>query len=66
MVFVELGNGGFEREFAAGDLQTLDEIGCAGEEHAPAVFDKGEAESSRQMALAPAGRPKQQQIGAIV
>ena len=48
MVFVELGDGGFESEFAAGNLQPLDEIGGAGEQHAPAVFDKGEAESCRQ------------------
>ena len=45
MVFVELGDGGFESKFAAGDLQPLDEIGGSGEQDAPAVFDEGEAES---------------------
>src|SRR5205814_10168581 len=42
--FVELGNGGFESELATGDLQSLNEICGAGEQHAPAVFDKSEAE----------------------
>ncbi len=60
MEFVELGNGGFESEFAAGNLQPLDEIGGAGEQHAPAVFDEGEAERCRQVALAAARRPEQQ------
>src|SRR6516164_7187431 len=41
--FVELGNGGFESELAAGNLQSLDEIGGAGEQDTPAIFDKGEA-----------------------
>ena len=60
MEFVELGNSGFESELAAGDLQPLDEIGGAREQHAPAVFDKSEAERCREMALAAARRPKQQ------
>jgi hypothetical protein len=30
VVLVELGDGGFESEFAAGDLQPLDEIGWFG------------------------------------
>ena len=55
MVFVELGDGGFESEFAAGDLQPLDEIGSSREEDAPAVFDEGETESCRQVTLASAG-----------
>ena len=42
------------------------EIGGASEQHAPAVFDKSEAERCREMALAPARWPKQQQIGAVV
>ena len=45
VVLVELGDGGFEGEFAAGDLQPLDEVGGSREEDAPAVFDEGEAES---------------------
>src|SRR5262252_1769046 len=58
--FVELGNGGFESELAAGNLQSLDEIGGAGEQDAPAIFDKGEAESRCKVALAAARWPKQQ------
>ena len=53
MEFVELGNSGFERELAAGNLQPLDEIGGAGEQHAPAILDESEAESCRKVALAP-------------
>src|SRR5947209_7350412 len=64
--FVELGNGGFESELAAGNLQPLDKIGGAGEQHAPAPFDEREAESCRKMALAAARRPEEQQIGAVV
>src|SRR5215467_3732181 len=54
--FVELGDGGFESELATGNLQPLDEIGGAGEQHTPAVFDDSEAESCRKVALAAAGR----------
>jgi hypothetical protein len=54
--FVEPGNGGFESELATGDLQPLNEICGAGEQHAPAIFDKGEAESRRKVALAAAAR----------
>jgi hypothetical protein len=59
VVFVELGNSGFESELAAGNLRSLDEIGGAGEQHAPAVLDKSEAESCRKVALAAAGWAKQ-------
>ena len=38
----------------------FDEIGCSGEQHAPAIFDESEAESCRKVALAPARRPEQQ------
>ena len=54
--FVELGNGGFESEFAAGNLQPLDEIGGAGEQHAPAVLNESEAERRRKVAFAAARR----------
>jgi hypothetical protein len=57
---VELGDDGFESELAAGNLQPLDEIGGASEQHAPASFDESEAESCRKVALAPARWPKQQ------
>src|SRR5205823_1199682 len=60
MEFVELGNGGFESELATGNLQSLNEICGAGEQHAPAVFDESEAESCRKVALASTRRPEQQ------
>ena len=66
VVLVELGDGGFERELAAGDLQLLDEVGGAGEEHAPAVLDQAEANGGREMALAAAGRAEDQQVRAFV
>jgi hypothetical protein len=56
VIFVEPGNSGFERELAAGNLQPLDEIGGAGEQNAPAVLDKSEAQCRREMAFAAAGR----------
>jgi hypothetical protein len=55
VILVDFGNGGFEREFAPGDLEPLDEIGGVGEQNAPAVFDRGEAERCRQVALSAAG-----------
>ena len=55
VVFVELGDGGFEIELTAGDLQPLNQIGGAGEQNAPAVFNQREAESRRKVALAPPG-----------
>src|SRR5207237_1227941 len=65
MVLVEPGDGGFESEFAASDLQPLYKVGGSGEQHAPAVFDEGKAESCRQVTLAGAGRPEQNQIGSL-
>ena len=41
---VEPVEGGFEGEFAAGDLELLDEIGGPGEQDLPAVLDKSEAD----------------------
>ena len=66
MVFVELGDGGFERELAARDLELLDEIGGAGEQHAPAVLDQGEADGRGEMAFAAARRAEQDQVGALL
>jgi len=39
LVFVEAGDGGLEGGFAACDLQLPDQIGGAGEEHAPVLRD---------------------------
>jgi len=41
VVLVDLGDGGFESQFAAGDLKPLDEIGGPSEQDAPAVFEEG-------------------------
>ena len=62
---VELGDGGLELQFAAGDLQLLDQIGGSGEEHAPAVLDQREADGGREMALAAAGWPEHEDIGPL-
>ena len=64
MVFVEFGDGGLEREFAAGELELLDEVGGACERHALAIFDEGEADGRSEMALSAAWRPEKQQVGA--
>ena len=55
-----------EREFAAGDLQALDEVGGAGEQHAPAVLDQAEADGGREMALAAAWRAEHEQVVALL
>ncbi len=62
--FVELGDGGLEGEFATCDLELLDEVGGAGEQHAPAILDEGEADGCGEMGLSPAGRAEGEEIGA--
>src|SRR5207244_929337 len=42
VILVELGECAFKRELAARDLQSLDEIAGANEEHAPSVLDERE------------------------
>ena len=61
VVFVELGDGGLQREGLSGELQPLDEIGGAGEQHAKAVLDQGMAEACREMRFA--GRPAARSTG---
>ncbi len=56
MVLVELGERTFEGELAARDLQALDEIAGAHEQHAPSVLDEREGDGCGEMALAAAGR----------
>ena len=63
---VEPADRGFEGEFAARDLELLDEIGGAGEEDPPAVLDEGEADRRSEMALSAAGRAEQQQVCAFL
>jgi hypothetical protein len=52
VIFVELSERAFERELAARDLQALDEIAGAHEQHAPSVLDQRETNGSRQVAFA--------------
>ena len=56
IVAVELGDRAFEGQLATSDLEPLDEIGGAGEHHAPSILDQGKPERRRQMALAAARR----------
>ena len=56
MILVELGDRAFESEFAACDLQALDEFAGAHEQHTPSVVDESEPDGCREMALAGAGR----------
>src|SRR3546814_4145543 len=65
VVFVELGDGGFERQFAALELKLLDQLGRAGEQHAPTILDKLQADGCRQVALSSARRAEQDEIGAL-
>jgi|RhiMetdeSRZDD1v2_1073273.scaffolds.fasta_scaffold224425_5 hypothetical protein len=54
-----------EGELAARDLQALDEIAGAFEQHAPSVLDEREPDGCRQMARAsPAGRSVDRQAEA--
>jgi hypothetical protein len=65
MILVELGERTFEGELAARDLQALNEIAGAFEQHAPSVLDEREPDGCRQMALASgAGRSVDRQAEA--
>jgi hypothetical protein len=44
VILVELGDRAFEAEFAASDLQALNEFAGAHEQHAPSVLNKSEAD----------------------
>src|SRR5216684_7646486 len=65
VILVELGDRAFEAEFAACDLQALDEFAGAHEQHAPSVVDESKPDGCREMALAGAGWAEQEQIGAL-
>src|SRR5258705_9408289 len=56
MILVELGERTFEGELTTRDLQALNEIAGAHEQHAPSVLDEREPDGYREMALASAGR----------
>src|SRR5205085_1634273 len=56
VILVELGERAFECQFSARNLQTLDEVAGAHEQHAPSVLDQREPNGSCEMALAAAGR----------
>ena len=62
---VEPVDGGLERQFAAGDLKLLDEVGGPREEDLPSVLDQGEPDRRGQVALSAAGRSEQEQVGAL-
>jgi hypothetical protein len=47
---VALGDRAFEAEFAACDLQTLDDFAGAHEQHAPSVLDERKSDGCREMA----------------
>ena len=63
LVLVELGDSGLELQLPARHLQPLDEVCGADEQHAPAVLHESQPERCRKMALASAGRAKEQDIG---
>jgi hypothetical protein len=63
--FIEFGDSTFKREIASGLLELLDQIGCAGEEHAVAVLDECQQGGGAEMALADPRRPEQQDIGTL-
>jgi len=66
VVFVELGDGGFQREFAAGDLEALDEVGGASEQDAPAILDEPEADGGGQMTFSAARWAEHEQVVALL
>src|ERR1039457_2498735 len=65
MKAVEPVDGGFEREFAASDLQSLNQIRGSGEQNAEAIFHQRQADRGREMRFSASGSTDQQQIGAF-
>ena len=59
-------DGRLEREFATRDLQLLDEIGGAGEQHPPAFLDQRQADRRGQVRFAAAGWAEQDQVGTVL
>ena len=55
VILFELGDRALERELAPRDLQALDEIANACEQHTAAALDERETDGGRKMALAAAG-----------
>jgi hypothetical protein len=53
LVLVELGDGGFEPQLPARHLQSLDEVGGAHEQHAPAILN--ERMQGRKVTFQPIG-----------
>ena len=57
--------GGGELEVLPRRLELLDEVGGPGEQHAVAGVDHGVAQGGREVGLAGARRPEQQDVGAL-
>jgi len=66
LVLVELGDGGLEPQLPARHLQPLDEVCGAHEQHALTALNESQTGCCRKMALAPAGRAKEQDIGTLI
>ena len=66
VVLVEPVDGGLEGELAARLLEALDEVGGTHEQHAPAILDETAPDGGGEVALAAAGGPEQQQVGAAL
>src|SRR5512132_3018623 len=58
-------DGGLEGEFAAGDLELLDEVGGPGEQDPRSVVNQGEADGCGEMAFSAAGWAEEEQVGAL-
>ena len=65
MIFVEFGYRGFERQFTAGNLKFLDQVGSAGKQDAPAIFDQRKADCGCQMGFTPTRWTKEDEVGAF-
>src|SRR3546814_8686709 len=65
MIFGEVGYRGFERQFTAGNLKFLDQVGGAGKQDAPAIFDQHKADCGCQMGFTPTRWTKEDEVGAF-
>ena len=66
MILVQFIDGRLQRQLPACDLQSLNEIGGAGEQHAQAVFDERQSNGGGEMALAGTRWTDKDEIGTFI
>ena len=66
MIFVELGDGRLETQFAVCHLELLNELPGANEEDAPSIFDEGVPEAGRKVRFSGAVSAEEEEVGTLL